>query len=301
MINKLIKVVKKPSLILLKLDRLGFIRLSDELFLKLRFKSELGYKLNLDNPKTFNEKLQWLKLHDRNPNYGKMVDKYEVRKYISETLGEDLSIPLLGVYDKFEDIDFNKLPNQFVIKCTHDSGGLVICKNKDKLDYKKAKKKIEKSLKRNYFYPGREWPYKNLKPRIIIEKYMVDNKVKDLIDYKIMCFNGEPLYTFVYSERFSDDGVKATFFDKDWNILDFKRKFGDTKVNIKKPINYDKMLEYSKKIAQNIPFVRIDWYEVNGKLYFGEITFFPSSGFGAFNPQEWDLKLGNQIKLPRGE
>ena len=230
-----------------------------------------------------------------------MVDKYEVRKYISETLGEYLSIPLLGVYDKFEDIDFNKLPNQFVIKCTHDSGGLVICKNKDELDYKKAREKIEQSLKTNYFYPGREWPYKNLKPRIIIEKYMVDNKVKDLIDYKIMCFNGEPLYTFVYSERFSDDGVKATFFDKDWNILDFKRKFGDTKVNIKKPINYDKMLEYSKKIAQNIPFVRIDWYEVNGKLYFGEITFFPSSGFGAFNPQEWDLKLGNQIKLPRGE
>ncbi len=277
------------------------IKISDKNFLKIKYRYIMNKKLNLKNPKTFNEKLQWLKLYDRNPMYTKMVDKYEVRKYIEEKIGKEYLIPLIGVYDRFEDIDFNKLPNQFVIKCNHDSGGLVICKNKKNLDIKKTQSKITQSLKRNYYYSGREWPYKNIKPRIVIEKYMQDIDDNDLIDYKVMCFNGEPLYTFVYSERFSNDGVKATFYDKDWNVLEFKRNFADSKKKIKKPLNYEKMLEFSKVIAKDIPFVRVDWYEVNRKLYFGEITFFPSSGFGAFNPQEWDLKLGNQIKLPRGE
>ena len=278
------------------------IKVNDKLFLKIKYKHLMGKKLNLKNPQTFNEKLQWLKLYDRNPFYVKLVDKYEVREYIKEMFGKEYLIPLLGVYDNFEEIDFKKLPNQFVIKCTHDSGGIVIVKDKNKLNKESARKKINRSLKNNYYYSGREWPYKNVKPRIIIEKYMVDEIYHDLIDYKFMCFNGNPTYTFVYSNRSGKTGTQATFFDQNWKELDFKRDFKKTEINIKKPINYDKMVEFSRKISKNIPFVRVDWYEVNGKLYFGEITFFPSSGFGKFDPDKWDLKLGKMINLKiRGE
>ena len=291
MIKKIIYALKRRRL-------LNFI--PDKIYLKLMYYVRMGKKLNLNNPKTFNEKLQWLKLYDRKDIYNKMVDKYEVKKYIAEIIGEEYIIPTLGIYNKFDEINFDILPEQFVIKCTHDSGGIVICDDKSHFDLEKAKNKIKNSMKKNYFYDGREWPYKNIEPRIIIEKYMKDHKENDLFDYKIMCFNGIPKYTFVYSERFSETGVKATFFDNSWNELNFSRKFGKSDKMINKPLNHNKMLELSKKIASNIPFVRIDWYEVNGKLYFGEITFFPSSGFGKFEPEEWDMKLGNMIDLKRG-
>lgn len=177
------EIIKNPKTIIYILNNKKIITLPDKAFIKLKYKDKFGKKINLNNPQTFNEKLQWLKLYDRNPEYTKMVDKYEVKKYVASIIGEEYIIPTLGVWNKFEDIDFNKLPDQFVLKCTHDSGGLVICKDKSKLDINEAKKKIEKSLKINYYYLSREWPYKNVKPQIIAEKYMVDesrNRVKGL-------------------------------------------------------------------------------------------------------------------------
>lgn len=272
--------------------------LSDKLYLKIIFKLRLGYSLDLKNPQTFNEKLQWLKLYDRNPKYIQMVDKYEVRKYISENIGEEYLIPLIGVYNRFEEINFEELPNQFVIKCTHDSGGVVICKNKSKFDIRKAKEKIKKSMKRNFYYSGREWPYKNIKPKIIIEQYMEDKKAKELIDFKIMCFNGIPKFSFTCSERYND-GLKVTFYDLNWKKMPFERHYPSSTKEIEKPKNYELMLELSKKLSKNIPFVRVDWYEINEKLYFGELTFYPGSGLEEFKPFSWDKKLGNLLSLEK--
>lgn len=272
--------------------------LSDKLYLKIIFKLRLGYSLDLKNPQTFNEKLQWLKLYDRNPKYIQMVDKYEVRKYISENIGEEYLIPLIGVYNRFEEINFEELPNQFVIKCTHDSGGVVICKNKSKFDIRKAKEKIKKSMKRNFYYSGREWPYKNIKPKIIIEQYMEDKKAKELIDFKIMCFNGIPKFSFTCFERYND-GLKVTFYNLSWEKMSFERHYPSSTKNIEKPKNYELMLELSKKLSKNIPFVRVDWYEINGKLYFGELTFYPGSGLEEFKPFSWDKKLGNLLSLEK--
>lgn len=270
--------------------------LPDRLFLKINYRFMLGRKLNLNNPKTFNEKLQWLKLHDRKSIYTTMVDKYEAKKYVSGIIGEDFIIPSLGVYDGFDDINFDKLPKQFVIKCTHDSGGLVVVKDKTKLDTISARKKINKSLKRNYYYHSREWPYKNVKPRIIIEEYMEDKKDRELIDYKVMCFGGKAKMIFTCTERFGD-GLKVTFFDLNWKRLPFTRHYPASEKEIKKPKNLKRMIELSEKLSTGIPFVRIDWYEINGKLYFGEYTFYPGSGLEEFSPEEWDRKLGDLINL----
>lgn len=274
------------------------IQISDEHFLKLKYFNSFHKKLNLKNPQTFNEKLQWLKLYDRNSEYTKMVDKYEVKKYVSNIIGEEYIIPTIGIYNSFDEIDFKKLPNKFVIKCTHDSGGLVVCKDKNKLDKNNAKKKIEKSLKTNYYYCGREWPYKNVKPRIIIEKYMCTKEQKELIDYKFFCFNGNPKIILVCSERFSSNNMCETWFDDKWNFLDIIESSHRVDKTIKKPINLSKMMEFSKKLSKDIPFVRVDFYEINGKTYFGELTFFPASGFERFEPKEWDYKLGEMLKLP---
>ncbi len=294
--NRVKKFIKKPKLLLMKLDKMGIIRMSDKEYLKCRYFSELEKELDLTSPLTFNEKLQWLKLYDRNPLYTKLVDKYEVREYIEKKIGKEYLIPLIGLYDAFEDIDFKKLPNQFVIKCTHDSGSVVICKNKKEFNLKKAKRKIQKAMRRNYFYLGREWPYKNLKPKIIIEKYMEDKKTNELIDYKIMCFNGKPEFSFTCTERYNE-GLKVTFFDLNWKKMPFERHYPSSNKKIEKPLNYELMLKFSKKLSENIPFVRVDWYEINGKLYFGELTFYPGSGFEEFTPIDWDKKIGEMINL----
>ena len=281
-----------------ELENIGlYNRTSDEDYLKKAYEIKVGKELDLNNPQSFNEKIQWLKIHDRNPSYTNLVDKYEVKKYIEEKIGSEYIIPSIGVYDNFDDIDFTKLPNQFVIKCTHDSGGLVVVKDKTKFDYKKAKKKINKSLKRNYYWRTREWPYKDIKPRIIIEEYMEDKKYHELVDYKILCFDGKAKILFTCSERFSEDGLKVTFFDMDWNKLPFERKYKSSKKDIEKPLNYDKMVELSEKLSKDLKFVRVDWYEINGKLYFGELTFYPGSGFEKFYPEEWDYKIGKWIEL----
>jgi len=296
-VSKLFKFLFDKKVKFGYLSRLGLLNwMSDEKYLKKEYKLNFGKELDLKNPKTFNEKMQWLKLNDRKDVYTTMVDKCEVKKYVAGIIGEEYIIPTIGVYNKFDEIDFDKLPNQFVMKCTHDSGGIVICKDKNKFDKKAAKKKINKFLKRKYYYIHREWPYKNVKPRIIIEKYMEDGKASELTDYKIMCFAGKTKMLFTCTERFSGN-LKVTFFDLGWNKLAFERHYPSSKVNIPKPRNLEKMIKLSEKLAKNIPFVRIDWYEINGKTYFGEYTFYPGSGFEEFTPVKWDKKLGDLIDL----
>lgn len=298
LINKMKRLIKTPCLLPFRLDEKRIITLSDEKYLKYRYKIQMKKELNLDNPKTFNEKIQWLKLNDRNPKYTNMVDKYEVKEYISKTIGSKYIIPTIGIYENFNEIDFESLPNKFVMKCTHDSGSVCICKDKTKINIEEYRKKIESSLKINYYYPGREWPYKNVKPRIIIEKYLDDLTDKQINDYKFMCFGGKVECSFVCTERDDKDkGLAVTFFDKNWNKLPFERHYRSSEKNLKKPKNYDKMIDLAEKLSYNIPFVRVDFYEVNDKIYFGELTFYPGSGFEEFKPDEWDYKLGNLIDL----
>ncbi|MBQ3475975.1 glycosyl transferase [Candidatus Saccharibacteria bacterium] len=273
--------------------------LSDEKYLKLIYFLDLGKKLDLKNPKAYSEKLQWLKLYDRKPEYVQMVDKYEAKKIVSKILGEQYIIPTIGVYNKFDDVDFKSLPKQFVMKCTHDSGGLVICKDRDKLDINAARKKIQKALKRNYFWFGREWPYKNVKPRIIIEKYMEDPKTHDLKDYKFFTFSGEIVCVLVDYDRFIDH--KRAIYDQNWQRLKFTETFQtDYSVEQKCPGNFEEMIKLVRKLVKaigNPPHVRIDLYTIKNRIYFGEITFFHGSGFSKFDPPEWDEKMGKYINL----
>ena len=272
--------------------------LPDKLFIKLMFWGIMGYKLDLKNPKDYNEKLQWLKLYDRNPEYTKLVDKYEVREYIKETIGKDYLIPIYGVYKNFSEIVFEDLPKSFVIKATHTSGDVIIVKDKNKLNYKKLKRTIRKWLKSNHFYYSREWPYKDVKPRIIIEKLMVDKINDDLMDYKFLCFNGEPKYIEVMSDRFGEGGHKVNYFNLNWEKVDIKRKnrLSNNK-NIKKPANLNRMIEISRVLSKNKRFSRIDLYNINGKIYFGEITFYPGGGHILFENNETSRHLGNLIDL----
>ena len=297
-LNGLKYIMKEPKFILYYIDKFLKIRINDKLYLEILYKKIFNKKLDLNNPKTFNEKLQWLKLYDRNPKYIKMVDKYLVKNYIKDTIGEKYIIPTLGIYDRFDEIDFDKLPNQFVLKCTHDSGSTVICRDKNYFDYKLARKKIEKALKRNFFYGGREWPYKNIKPRIIVEKYMEAEAHKGLLDYKFMCFNGKVQCSFVCLDRNSQDGLKVDFYDLQWKKLPFKRHYPNSQLEIPKPKNYDLMLQLAEKLSKDIPFVRVDFYETNGTIYFGELTFYPGSGFEEFTPEKYDKILGDMLVLP---
>lgn len=276
-----------------------FDSMSDETYLKLRYNCIMGKKLNLDNPVTYNEKLQWLKLYDRKPEYTKMVDKYEAKKYVADIIGEEYIIPTLGVWDSVDDIDFDALPNQFVLKCTHDSGGLVICKDKSKLDIENAKNTLNHFLNRNFYNVHREWPYKDVKPRIIAEKYMEDEAGKELKDYKFFCFNGEPKLLYI-SEGLSDHSTaKISFANMDYNISEFKRNdFKSFDELPKKPVNFEKMKELAKVLSKDRAFIRVDFYEINKKIFFGELTFFPCSGYLPFDPEKYDKVLGDWITLP---
>lgn len=273
--------------------------LSDETHLKIRFKLKMGRRLDLENPQTFNEKLQWLKLYDRKPIYTTMVDKYAVKQYVAEQIGEEYIIPTLGVWDRFDDIDFDALPDQFVLKCTHDSGGLVICRDKSKLDMAAAKAKIEKFLKREYYWVHREWPYKNVKPRIIAEQYMEDSKTAELRDYKFFCFNGVVMALYVATERQQvGEEVKFDFFDPEFNYLPFRQGHLNAKTPPEKPENLEKMKRLAATLSKGIPHTRVDFYEVDGKVYFGEFTFYHMAGFSSFEPEEWDYTFGSWLQLP---
>lgn len=292
------EALENPKKIIFSLgmkNKLGF--LCDEKYLKLMYWANTGKKLNLENPVTFNEKLQWLKLHNQNPEYSRMVDKYEAKKWIAERIGDEYIIPTLGIWDTFDEIDFDKLPNQFVLKCTHDSGGLVICKDKRTLDKAKAKKKIEKSLKRDYFLVGREYPYKEVKPRIIAEKYMEDTATQELRDYKIFTFDGIAKALSIVSNRQAGK-TTADYFDMNFKPLDFTWGYSHSKVLPFKSKSFDYMVRAAECLVRDTVELQVDFYEVNGKAYFGEMTFFDGKGFDTFDPEEWNQKFGDLIKLP---
>ena len=283
------------------LNDIGMFRFqSDEKFIKRQYYKVFKKELDLDDPKTFNEKIQWLKLNDRKDIYTKMVDKYEVKNHVSKIIGEEYVIPTLGVWDKFDDIDFDKLPNQFVLKCTHDSGGLVICKDKKNFNYKKAKFKFNLIMKRNFYYRSREWPYKNVKPRIIAEPYLVDETFNELRDYKFFVFSGKVEIMFIASNRQGEGDTYFDFYDRNFNHLHIINGHPMSPSKIEPPKNYKKMIELAEKLSDNLPQIRVDFYEINGKVYFGELTFYHWSGLVKFEPEEWDLKLGKLIKIKKG-
>lgn len=294
--SKIKTLYKRIRLALLRRTAIFFK--SDEKFLKKLFKVRMGKELNLENPTTFSEKLQWLKIHNRHPQQTIMVDKVWAKEYVAKIIGEQYIIPTLAVYDKPENIDFDALPNQFVLKCTHDSGGIVICKDKSKLNYKEVRNKFKKWLKTNYYYQNREWPYKDVKPRIIAELYMEDESNEELKDFKIFCFNGVPKYCQVIAGRKSM--MTIDFYDKNWVHQDFHepRIYPFSLTGHKAPLNYDTMLDLATKLSDGQPFLRVDFYEINGKLFWGELTFYPTSGMGGFSPDEWDYKFGSWITLP---
>jgi len=298
---KINNLFKNPYLIVSYLGKKGFLKwLPDNPYLKLLFRAKTGYTLNIKKPKSYNEKLQWLKLYDRNPKYTMMVDKYEVKKYIAEIIGEEYLIPTLKVYDHYSDINFEELPDQFVLKCTHDSGGLVICTNKGVLDYQRALKKIKASYKSNYYYELREWVYKDIKPRIICEEFMDDEEQNNgLTDYKFYCFHGTPIYCQVIKDR--ETNATIDFFDMEWNHMEFTglQELPHSKEKINKPLKLNEMYSIAKTLSQGVPFVRVDFYYVNNNVYFGEMTFFPRSGFGRFKPDEWNEKMGKLIDLSK--
>lgn len=299
-INTLFRLVLHPKQLLYRLvNKYPWIIKDDKKYIQFLWKFRMNYPLNLDNPKTYNEKLQWLKLYYKDSSFTTMVDKYLVKEYVANIIGKEYIIPTLNVWDNVDSIDFKSLPNQFVLKCTHDSGGLVICKDKNKLDIIKAKKKIKKSLNTNFYLLAREWPYKNVRRKILAEQYMEDMETKELRDYKFFCFNGTPQFLFIATGRQSQEEPYFDFFDMDFNRLPFKHGHPNAPVLPKKPKNFDLMKNLSEKLSKDLPHVRVDLYEINGKVYFGELTFFHHSGMVPFEPQEWDYKIGEMIKLPQ--
>ena len=269
-----------------------------DVFLKKMYKIKFGRELNLDNPVLYTEKLQWLKLYDQRHEYSVMVDKYAAKKFVVESIGEEYVIPLLGVWDCVEDIDFEVLPNEFVLKTTHDSGAVVICKNKRDLDINVVKKKLKYFLKRNYFHCNREWPYKNVKPRIIAEAYMEDSIYKELRDYKFFTFGGVPKVLYIAQGRGNGEPTVADFFDMEFNHLDLTIDHDMAKTPPEKPRCFEEMKKLAAVLSEGTPQLRVDFYEVDGKVYFGEMTFFHCSGFEMFKPKEWDKTFGDWVKLP---
>lgn len=272
--------------------------ISDKTYLKLLYETRIGKKLNLKNPITFDEKLQWLKLYDRKDEYTVWADKYEVRNYVAEKLGEQYLIPLLGVWNSADELKLDDLPEQFVLKCTHDSASVCICTNKKNFDWNAAMDKLQKSLNQNYYWHSREWPYKNITPRIIAEAYMTDESGTELKDYKIYTFGGEPYLIQVDFDRFHNH--RRNLYTTEWEYMDETIEYSkDPNVKIAKPEHLEEMLECSRKLAVGTISLRTDFYSINGKIYFGEITFYQEAGFAHFEHEEFAKKLGDQIKLPK--
>ncbi|TCP98403.1 ATP-grasp fold amidoligase family protein [Serpentinicella alkaliphila] len=296
--NKIDKFIKNPKLLWIYILNSKLLRIvPDKIYLGLKYRTLMNSKLNLNNPQTFNEKLQWLKINDRKEFYTSLVDKYLVREYISNRIGSEYLIPLLGVYKKFEEIDFNVLPDKFVLKPNHTSGDIFICENKKNIDYSSLKKMVDGWLKKEYFWIHREWPYKNINPVILCEEYIESNSSYGLIDYKFMCFDGEPKLLFLGLNRGSEKGLNVDFYDFDWNKLPFERYYPSSNDEVSKPENLDRMIALARTLSKGMKFVRVDFYEVNGKVLFGELTFYPGSGFEYFTPSSYDYLLGSYISL----
>ena len=271
--------------------------LPDRAFIQLYYFARFRRFCDFDDPKTFNEKLQWLKLNDRNPLYITLVDKCEVKAWVAERIGSEHVVPTLGVWDSFDEIDFEALPERFVLKCTHDSEGVVVVSDRAQFGLEAAKAKIEAALKCNFYYIGREWPYLNVKPRIIAEEYMEDLRHGELRDYKFFCFDGEPKVMFVASGRGAGQ-TKFDYFDTHFNRLDIKQHYPNSEGEIERPETFGRMMDAARTLSRGIPHVRIDFYEVDGKMYFGECTFYHFSGFMPFEPDEWDEVFGSWLFLP---
>ncbi|MBE6192965.1 MAG: glycosyl transferase [Rikenellaceae bacterium] len=299
MLRQIKRIVTEPKYIFIYALYIFAKFIPDRLYLKLLFRLKMGYWMDFDNPQTFNEKLQWLKLYNRRPEYTQMVDKYAAKEYVASIIGAEYIIPTLGVWDSVEDIDFDSLPNQFVLKCTHDSGGIVICTDKSQLNIEEAKSKLKKGLKRDYYPTSREWPYKNVPHRIIAEQYMVDESGYELKDYKFFCFDGVPKALFIASDRGNTtEETKFDFFDMDFHHLPFTNGHSNAVKPVLKPKGFEMMKILAAKLSQGMPHARIDFYNINGQIYFGEITFFHWGGIVPFDPEEWDYTFGSWITLP---
>lgn len=289
-------ITKRAYLTLYHTGIFNFI--PDERFLKFEYRMATGKKLRLDPPTTYNEKLQWIKLYDRNPMYPLLVDKYRVRDFVEERVGKEYLIPLLGRWDTVSQVDFEKLPNSFVLKCNHDSGGIFICPDKASADWEKGKQILERHLKQNHYYLSREWAYKDVWPCIVAEKYMRDAKDNDLRDYKFFCFNGIPKLIQVDFNRFTDH--KRNFYTLDWKFMDVSIKCpNDRNAQLEKPENLPEMIEVATKLSAGFAQVRVDLYSVDGKTYFGEMTLYHGGGYEKFTPEEFGVTMGSWIDLNR--
>ena len=300
-INKFINDSSYRFYILRRISGLKW--LSDENYIKLSYKMKMGKDLDLERPQLFSEKMQWLKLYNRDPRYSKMVDKYQAKEYVKNIIGEEYIVPTYGIWDSFNDIDFEILPEKYVLKCTHDSGGLAICRDKRTFDIEHARKVITHSLKQNYYWAGREWPYKNVKPRILAEKYLQqsgENNQRGLIDYKFFCFNNVPLFTYISRGLEHHPTAEISFYDMDGKEMSFHRSDYKPFHNAVMPSNFQEMKQIVDCLANEInsPFVRIDLYSINNQIYFSEITFSPCGGMIPFEPKSADNELGKLLKLP---
>ena len=273
--------------------------MSDKFYLSVLWRIQMGYELDWKHPKTFNEKLQWLKLYDRKSVYTTMVDKYRAKQWIAERIGEQYIIPTLAVYKSVDEIDLDQLPDRFVLKCNHDSGSVVICRDKSNFDLEAAKQKLGIALRKNFYWEAREWPYKNVKRCVFAEKKLEIGEGEELSDYKFFTFDGEPRFCYLTSGRDSATGLKEDFFDMKGNLLILNQEgYKNAEVTPPLPVNFDRMIEMSRNLAQGTSHLRVDYYEINGKLYTGELTFFDGGGFVPFYPNEWNQKTGDWIKLP---
>ena len=288
------KIIKNRELRLQLINCLSWI--PDEPYLKMVSRIKIGQKLDLKNPKGYNEKQNWLKLHDIHPEYTELVDKLGVRKIIKEQLGEEYLIPLLGSWEKFEDIDFNLLPEQFVLKCSHDSGSVKVIKDKSKMDKDSLRKFFTGRLRLNSFVLGREYPYRKVKPMIIAEKFMQEDGADDLKDYKFLCFNGEPQFVFVVNDR--SGTCTMDYYDMNFKRVPMRnRNHANSDVDAPMPTNFELMKDFARQLSKGTRFVRMDFYDINGRVYFGEFTFFDGGGFSIVDPPEWERKLGDMIAL----
>lgn len=275
-----------------------FLWLPDALYLKIRFWLEMGFTLNLDNPKTFQEKIQWLKLYNRKPFYTKMVDKNAAKDYVASIIGQKYIIPTIGIWESPQDIDFKTLPTKFVLKTTHGGGGgdVIICRDKDQFNKEQAIEKLKRCMKGDIYRTYREWPYKNVPRRIIAEKYIETTNGEDLSDYKFFCFNGIPKFLKVDTDRYSSH--HANYYDLDWNLLPFdEMPYPHTDKQIVPPQNLDEMIAIASQLSKGIPFLRVDLYNISGQILFGELTFYPASGMGSFSPKEWNITIGGMLQI----
>lgn len=287
--RKCYELVKKTGLLNL---------LSDKTYVTLKYRLNMGHPLRLRNPQTFTEKLNWLKLYDHDPRYPGVVDKWEVMDFVKERIGEAYCVKKFGVWEHFDQIDFDALPDRFVLKCTHDSGGVVICKDKATFDQEAARKKLEASLKTNYYWLNREWPYRQIQPRILAEEYLEDATSHSLPDYKFFCFDGEPKFLFVVIGR-AEGKTCADFFDTEYHRFPVRQRHPNAPVPPEKPQCFTEMLELSRKLSAGFKHVRVDFFQVNGKVYFGEMTLTHSGGYHPFQPESYDELFGSYLHLEK--